>query len=75
LPVLRVVQRVATRHLLHRASLNADEDQGCAVMLIQRFGSAAHLNIHLHCLVPEGVDRCNADGGPSFLEASARTEE
>jgi hypothetical protein len=44
-------------------------------MLIQRFGSAAHLNIHLHCLVPEGVDRCNADGGPSFLEASARTEE
>ena len=29
-----------------------------SVTLIQRFGSAANLNIHLHCLVPYGVSRC-----------------
>ena len=28
-----------------------------AVTLIQRFGSAANLNIHLHCLVLDGVYR------------------
>jgi hypothetical protein len=29
----------------------------CAVVLSQRFGAAANLNIHLHCLVLEGVYR------------------
>ena len=51
-PVLQVVQRVVTRHLLRQAGLKADEGHGGAVTLIQRFGSAANLNIHLHCLVP-----------------------
>ena len=54
-PVLHVVQRVATRHLLGHAGLKADGGHGGAVMLIQRFGSAANLNIHLHCLVLDGV--------------------
>ena len=40
-PVLQVVQRVVTRHLLHAAELEADEGHGGAVTLIQRFGSAA----------------------------------
>ena len=40
-PVLQVVQRVITRHLLGRAGLKADEGQGGAVTLIQRFGSEA----------------------------------
>jgi len=31
-----------------------------AVTLIQRFGSAANLNIHLHCLVLDGVYRTAA---------------
>jgi hypothetical protein len=53
-PVLRVVQRVVARHLLQAAGLHADEGQGGAVTLIQRFGSAAKLNIHLHCLVLDG---------------------
>jgi hypothetical protein len=32
-----------------------DEGSSGAVTLIQRFGSAANLNIHLHCLVRDGV--------------------
>ena len=27
---------------------------------------AANLNIHLHCLVLDGVYRCGGDGVPSF---------
>jgi hypothetical protein len=40
------------------------------VTLIQRFGSAANLNIHLHCLVLDGV-YLNRDGVPLFHEAAA----
>jgi hypothetical protein len=65
-PVLQVVQRVVTRHLLEAAGLKADEGHGGAVTLIQRFGSAANLNIHLHCLVLDGVYRCDADGAPEL---------
>ena len=36
------------------------------------FGSAANLNIHLHCLVLEGVYRSSA-GVPVFLEARSPT--
>jgi Putative transposase len=36
-----------------------------AVTLIQRFGSAANLNIHLHCLVLDGV-YLNRGGVPVF---------
>jgi hypothetical protein len=70
--VLQVVHRVVTRHLLGRAGLKPEEDPGGAVTLIQRFGSAANLNIHLHCLVLDGVYRCGADGVPTFVEAGAR---
>jgi hypothetical protein len=63
-PVLQVVQHVTTRHLLDVAGIKADEGHGGAVTLIQRFGSAANLNIHLHCLVLDGVYRCGADGVP-----------
>jgi len=34
------------------------------VTLIQRFGLAANLNIHLHCLVLDGVYRCDTEGEP-----------
>jgi hypothetical protein len=43
-------------------------------MLIQRFGSAANLNIHLHCLVLDGV-YLNRDGVAVFHEAAAPTVE
>jgi hypothetical protein len=73
--VLQVVHRVVTRHLLGRAGLKPEEGHGGAVTLIQRFGSAANLNIHLHCLVLDGVYRCGADGVPTFVEAGAPTDD
>jgi hypothetical protein len=60
-PVLQVVQLVVTRHLLPGAELRTDEGHGGAVTLIQRFGSAANLNSHLHCLMLDGTYRCGAD--------------
>ena len=44
-PVLQVVQRVVTRHLLDGVGLKGEEGQGGAVTLIQRFGSAANRNV------------------------------
>lgn len=46
-----------------------------AVTLIRRFGSAANLNIHLHCLVLDSV-YLNRYGAPVFHEAAlASTDE
>jgi Putative transposase len=73
--VLQVVHRVITRHLLGQAGLKADEADSGAVTLIQRFGSAANLNIHLHCLVLDGVYRRGADGVPELVEVPAPTDE
>jgi hypothetical protein len=66
---------VLTRHLLDQAGLKADQADSGAVTLIQRFGSAANLNIHLHCLVLDGVYRCGRDGAPEFVEVTAPTDE
>jgi hypothetical protein len=74
-PVLQVAQRVIGRHLLDAAGLHADEGHGGAVTQIQRFGSAANLNIHLHCVVLDGVYRCDGDGKPTFVEADAPTDD
>jgi hypothetical protein len=74
-PVLQVVQRVVSRHLLQAAGLKPDEGHGGAVTLIQRFGSAANLNIHLHCLVLDGVYRCGTDGAPAFAEVGSPTDD
>ena len=73
--VLRVVHRVITSHLLGQAGLKPDEADSGAVTLIQRFGSAAKLNLHLHCLVLEGLYRPGANGAPVFVEAPAPTDE
>ncbi len=74
-PVRQVVHRVITRHLLGQAGLKADEADSGAVTLIQRFRSAANLNIHLHCLVLDGVYRRGSDGVPEFVEVPAPTNE
>ncbi len=64
-----MLQRVVTRHWLDDAGLlaNEGEGEGGVVTLIQRFGPAANLNIHLHCLV--------LDGARSFVEANATTKK
>ena len=66
--MLQVVHRAITRFLLDQAGLKADEARSGAVTLIQRFGSAANLNIHLHCVVLDGVYRCDTEGEPVFAK-------
>ncbi len=78
-PVLQVVHRVITRFLLDQAGLKAEQADSGAVTLIQPSlwmkGSAANLNIHLHCLVLDGVYRCDTDAEPVFVEVPAPTDE
>ena len=74
-PVLQVVQRALSRYLLRQAGIKAGEGDCGSVTLIQRFGSAANLNIHLHCLVLDGVYRTNAKGAPEFVEAPPPSDE
>ncbi|MBE0549490.1 MAG: transposase [Rubrivivax sp.] len=74
-PVLQVVHHVVARHRLGQAGLKANEAASGAVTLIQRFGSAANLNIHLHCPVLDGVSRRGSDGAPEFIEVPAPTDE
>ena len=61
--VLQVVHRVSRRFLLDQAGLKADEADSGAVTLIQRFGSAANVNIHLHCLVLAGLYTPSSSSG------------
>ena len=44
------------------------------VTLIQRFGSAANLNIHLHCLMLDGIYRL-PDGVPTFQAIPSPTTD
>ena len=54
-PVLQVTHRAISAFLIKQAGLKRSQASTGAVTLIQRFGSAANLNIHLHCLVLAGV--------------------
>jgi ribosomal protein S27E len=73
-PLLRLIHRVIARFLIQQAGLKGSEAHTGAVTLIQRFGSAANLNIHLHCLVLDGVYRRSA-GVPVFHAARAPSIE
>jgi len=66
-PVLQVVQRVLGRDLMEQSGLGADQGHGGTITLIARFGSAANLNVHLHCLVLDSVyltERAPVTGRP-----------
>jgi hypothetical protein len=69
-PVLQVIHRVIATFLIKQAGVKPSEADTGAVTLIQRFGSGANLNIHLHCLVLDGVYR-NSEGVPVFHEVAA----
>jgi hypothetical protein len=73
-PVLRIVHRVIASFLLSQAGLKRSAADAGSVTLIQRFGSAANLNIHLHCLVLDGVYR-RTEGQPIFDAARAPTDD
>jgi Putative transposase len=66
--VLRIIHRVIAGFVLKQAGLKRTTADAGAVTLIQRFGSAANLNIHLHCLVLDGVYQ-RTEGEPDFQEA------
>jgi hypothetical protein len=68
-PVLRIVHRVIASFLLSQAGLERTAADAGAVTLIQRFGSAANLNVHLHCLVLDGVYR-RTEGEPSSMRCA-----
>ena len=70
-----MVRRALARYLLEQAGLKADETDSGAVTLIQRFGSAANLNIHLYCLVLDGVYGHGTDGEFAFVAVPAPTDE
>ena len=72
---LQVVRRAVARFLLGQVGLKAEQAHRGAVTLIQRFGSAANLNIHAHCLVLDGVYRCDTEGEPVFVAVPAPTDE
>jgi hypothetical protein len=57
-PVLRIIHRVIATHLIRQAGVKRSEAATGAVTLIQRFGSAANLNIHLHGLWRRSARRC-----------------
>ncbi len=73
-PILGVINRAISTFLTKQAGLTRAEAQTGAVTLIQRFGSAANLNIHLHCLFLDGV-YCATDQGPVFHPVRAPTDE
>jgi len=74
-PVLQIIHRVIATHLIRQTGLKRREAAAGAVTLIQRFGSAANLNIHLHALVLDGVYHTGAEGAPVFHPAPALTSE
>ena len=55
IPLLRILRRVIASFLLSQAGLKRTAADAGAITLIQRFDSAANLNIHLHCLALDGV--------------------
>ena len=69
-PLLQCVHRVIATFLIKQSGLQRGQAHSGAVTLIQRFGSAANLNIHLHCLVLDGVYRIS-EGVPVFHPARA----
>jgi len=73
-PVLQVIHRAISTFLVKQAELNRSEAKTGAITLIQRFGSAANLNIHLHCLVLDGVYRLQ-NGIPEFHSVRPPTAE
>lgn len=53
-PIVIVLNRTVSNHSIDKAGFGRGEAKGAAVTLIQRFASAANLNIHLHALVLDG---------------------
>jgi ribosomal protein S27E len=64
--VLGIVWRVLSGHLIRKAGQTRKTARTGSVTLIQRFGSALNLNIHLHMLILDGVYADNGHGKLRF---------
>jgi len=73
-PVLQVIHRAISTSLIKQAGLKRIEARTGAIALIQHFGPATNLNIHLHCLVLDGVCRIQ-NGVAEFHSARSPTSE
>jgi hypothetical protein len=74
-PVLQIIHRVIATYLIRQAGVKRSAAATGAVTLIQSFGSAANLNIHLHGLMLDGVYHTGTEGAPVFHPAPALTSE
>ena len=74
--VLQIVHRVIAifliKHSGFKRALKPHEAHTGAVTLIQRFGSAANLNIHLHCPRWEGKGPTPSLGSTGCISAPSR---
>jgi hypothetical protein len=70
---LKIIQRALETHLIHRAGLSRKHHrpQGGMVTLVQHFGSALNLNVHVHLLVPDGVYTVDDEDYLRFHAAAA----
>ena len=67
-PVLRILPRAIHTHLIQRTGVKRADAASGAITLIQRFGSAANLNTHLHALMLDGVYQSGeVEGAPEFI--------
>jgi ribosomal protein S27AE len=57
----------------HARAAGAEQPRGGAVAIIQRFGGALNLNVHIHALVLDGVFVRDAAGGVVFRPARRLT--
>jgi hypothetical protein len=72
---LEIIYRLLATHLAHKAGFTGREAATGAVTLVQRFGSALNLNIHLHMRCLDGVYAPRPDGGLRFTRVKAPERE
>ncbi len=73
-PVFKIIHRAINAFLIPQTKVNRTEANTGAITLIQRFGTAANLNTHLHALVLDGVYQTTdntGEGAPAFHPAAA----
>jgi hypothetical protein len=75
--VVGVFMRAVLGYLRRQARERRDvlNGRGGAVTIIQRFGAALNLNVHIHALVLDGVYAEDGTGGLQFHPALAPTDE
>jgi hypothetical protein len=74
--VLRIfVRRVFALQRRHARQLGIKPCSPGAVTAIQFFGGAINLNVHYHCLIPDGVFYETADGSCALLSLPAPTTQ